>query len=680
VKLDFVGANPDAKPRGADQTPAVVSYFKGDKADWKTEIPTYSRVIYTDLWPGIDLAYTGAGGRLKYTFVVHPGADPDAIRLAYRGATTVRPTEEGRLAVQTPVGGFEEQAPYVYQEVDGKRTEVAAAYRLEEGASAVEHRFGFSLGAYDPRIPLILDPVILYCGFIGGAGDDIGNELAIDGSGNAYVAGSTSSDETTFPETVGSLDVVYNLGLTDAFVAKLSAAGTTLLYCGYIGGSGDDFVFAMAVDGTGNAYVTGRTDSTEATFPETVGSLDVVHNGGQDGFVAEVNATGTGLVYCTYLGGSGNDLAGGLTIDGAGNAYVVGRTSSTELTFPVTGGSLDGVFNGGVNDGFVCKLNPAGSALVYCGYVGGTGDDQIHDVAVDSTGSIYVVGRTDSTEASFPETVGPDLTYNGGTYDAFVARVNASGSALVFCGYVGGSGIDYPGGVAVDAQGNVYLVGATGSTEATFPVRFGPDTTYNLGTTDGFVAKISPVAIVYYSVGTSATDLKAGSPSITIAAGVATLTVAQPNNVGVGDEIVYGGSTAFISGRFSSTRYAVTTNRGAAPAPAGPVLVTSIKRAFNTLSDAEASSTNGSHLGTADLVTGGFQLNWACYEDGLMDDQVVIDGYTTSASYYIRVFTPVLPNQVAPASGTPARPGRASCCSRYCRGLRPTPSSSRPTT
>src|SRR6266498_5290706 len=426
VKLDFLGANPNAKPAGEDRTEAVVSYFKGPRADWKTGLATYGRVVYANLWPGIDLVYTGAGGRLKYTFVVRPGGDPKRIRLAYRGATAVRVSPEGQLAVSTPVGPLVEDTPYVYQEGGADRVQVEAAYALEAEEAGGTRRFGFRVGPYDPGQPLFLDPAVLaYCGYIGGSLDDLGAGIAVDGSGNAYVVGYTASTEATFPET-GGPDLAYNGGTWDAFVAKVKADGTGLVYAGYIGGSADDIALGVAVDSAGNAYVTGFTASTEATFPVTAGP-DLTYNGGAaDAFVAKVNATSPyGLVYCGYIGGANNDYGQSVAVDGSGNAYVAGYTSSTEATFPVTAGP-DLTYNGGATDAFVAKVNATSPyGLVYCGYIGGSGDDDAfyEGVAVDSSGNAYVTGQTTSTEATFPVTVGPDLTYNGGSNDAFVAKI-----------------------------------------------------------------------------------------------------------------------------------------------------------------------------------------------------------------------------------------------------------------
>ena len=223
VKLDFVGANADVRPSGEEKTGAVISYFKGKPEEWKAGLPTYSRIVYKNLWPGIDVAYYGTVDKMKYEFIVHPGSDPSLIRLAYRGASAVEVNGEGRLEVRTPAGGFADDRPVGYQEIDGKRMDVALSYLLEEpaakdagpsGEEAVtkSYVYGFDVGAYDRTKPIVLDPAVLvYCGFIGGSDDDYGNDIAVDGSGNAYITGETDSTEATFPETVGP-DLTHNGG------------------------------------------------------------------------------------------------------------------------------------------------------------------------------------------------------------------------------------------------------------------------------------------------------------------------------------------------------------------------------------------------------------------------------------------------------------------------------------
>ena len=373
---------------------------------------------------------------------------------------------------------------------------VNVAYAIDRESAGEPHRYGFAIGSYDRGKPLVVDPtVIVYAGYVGGSLEEVGYSIAVDSSGSAYIAGYTGSTEASFPVTVGP-DLTFNGGEIDAFVAKVNAAGTTLVYCGYIGGSGGDLANGIAVDSSGNAYVTGNTTSSEATFPVTVGP-SLTFSGLIDAFVAKVNATGTALVYCGYIGGSDFDQGEGIAVDNSGNAYVTGLTDSTEASFPVTVGP-DLTFNGG-GDAFVAKVNAAGTALVYCGYIGGTEGDSGKGIAVDGSGNAYVTGYTNSTEATFPVTVGPGLTYHGGG-DAFVAKVNAAGTALIYCGYIGGSDTDQGYGIAVDSSGNAYVTGFTSSTEATFPVIVGPDLTFN-GYIDAFVAKVNAAGTAFVYCG-----------------------------------------------------------------------------------------------------------------------------------------------------------------------------------
>ena len=440
-------------------------------------------MAYPDLWPGIDLVYSGDTSLLKYTFMVQPGADPGQIRLAYDGASALTLNEGGQLEVSTPVGGFIDDRPVAYQDVGGERLPVDSSYALDEEA----HSYGFEVGSYDPGELLVIDPVVLvYCGYIGGLGVDVGNGIAVDGSGCAYVTGYTNSDEATFPVTVGP-DTSHNLDL-DAFVAKVNASGTGLDYCGYIGGSADDWGRGIAVDGSDCAYVTGRTYSDEATFPVKVGP-DLTYNGSSDVFVAKVSANGTGLDYCGYIGGSAVEWGGGIAVDGSDCAYVTGSTSSNQTTFPVKVGP-DLSYSGGTYDAFVAKVSANGTMLDHCGYIGGADEDESRGIAVDGSGCAYVTGYTSSNQSTFPVLGGPDLDFNGNN-DAFVARVSANGTGLVYCGYIGGNESDYGYGIAVDVSGCAYVVGRTYSDEATFPVAGGPDLSFNGGGSDAFVAKVN---------------------------------------------------------------------------------------------------------------------------------------------------------------------------------------------
>jgi hypothetical protein len=332
---------------------------------------------------------------------------------------------------------------------------------------------------------------LVYSGFLGGSGYDEGYGIAVDSSGNAYVTGDTWSSD--FPAVVGP--GTSHSGLFDAFVAKVNPSGTALVYSGFLGGSGHDGGYGIAVDSSGNAYVTGYTGSSN--FPTVVGPY-TSYNGDVDAFVARVNPSGTALVYSGFLGGSGHDEGYGIAVDSSGNAYVTGVTYSSN--FPTTPGAFDTTYGGGTcgdypdtypcPDAFVAKVNPSGTALVYSGFLGGSGDDGGYGIAVDSSGNAYVTGDTWSSD--FPAVVGPGTSHSG-LFDAFVAKVNPSGTALVYSGFLGGSGWDRGLGIAVDSSGNAYVTGYTGSSD--FPTVVGPDLSFNGG--DAFVAKVGVVWRVY---------------------------------------------------------------------------------------------------------------------------------------------------------------------------------------
>jgi hypothetical protein len=507
VKLDFVGANEGVKPVGLEGTGATFSFFKGRPEEWTTGLAASSKIAYRDLWPGIDLVYYGTANRLKYEFVVRPGADPSRVRLAYRGAESVTLTPEGRLEVSTPLGGFQDDVPVAWQEIGGKKVPVDMAYTLTEEGDR-EHVYGLRIGEYDRTRALVIDPAVLvYCGYIGGVDQDYGTGVAVDSAGNAYVTGYTRSTETSFPNAVGP-DLTQN-GNADAFVAKISPDGATLIYCGFIGGSADDVGGSIAVDDSGNAVISGYTWSGESTFPVLVGPV-LTHSGQTDAFVAKVGADGSALLFCGYIGGDLSEYGIGLALDASFNLYISGYTWSSEGTFPVTVGP--DLTHNGDKDAFVAKVKADGTALDYCGYIGGAGNDQGERIAVDGSGNAYVTGYARSDETTFPVTVGPDLTFNGGWADAFVAKVKADGTALDYCGYIGGSGDDAGFGVAVDPSGCAYYSGYTTSTEATFPVVRGPDLTHN-GVRDCYVAKASAdgTELIYCGyIGGSAEDVSFG--------------------------------------------------------------------------------------------------------------------------------------------------------------------------
>lgn len=495
LRLDFAGAD-HVEPEGLCKSETTFNYFRGKREDWHTRVPAFNKIAYRNLWPGIDLIYSLFHQQLKYEFVVHPNADPDHIRLACHGATGVSMTKDGGLEIKTPFDTLEDDRPVTYQNVKNDKIEIPARFKLEEQADKGDTLIGFDIGSYDSSLPLIIDPsMLIYCGYIGGNEDDTGYAVAVDDEGCAYFTGQTKSAQGTFPVVVGPGLVLHPGGtwVFDTFVAKLNAEGTTLIYCGYIGGDNSDSGYDIAVDDEGCAYVTGVTDSSETEdFPITVGP-DLTYNEEGDAFIAKVSSTGEDLEYCGYLGGHDREYGLGIALDDTGSAFIAGYTRSDESRFPVkVGPDLSFNSSGDEYDGFIAKVKPDGSGVDYCGYIGGEFEDMVSGIAVDGANCAYLTGYTESDESTFPVKIGPDLTYNGGGWenDAFVAKVNAQGTELVYCGYIGGVYKDEGTNIAVDAMGCAYVLGETDSIETGFPLKAGPDLTYN-GLIDGFIAKVA---------------------------------------------------------------------------------------------------------------------------------------------------------------------------------------------
>ena len=500
VRLQLVGANPSAAVAGEAELPGKANYFIGnDPKQWRTNVPTYGRVKYQGLYPGVDLVYYGnQGGQLEYDFVVAPRADPSSILLAIDGAGRVGSKQKAVSSGQSRIdsngdlvvhmNGNDEvrfHKPVVYQEEEsgarqGIRSSTAVNRQssidnrqLREGRFILDaqNRVHFALGPYDRTRPLVIDPVLFYSTNLAGSSGASGTGIAVDSSGSAYVTGGT--DSTDFPISTNALQA-YLGGMADCFVAKLNAEGSALVYSTYLGGSKGDSCLGIAVDSCGNAYVTGVTGSED--FP-TVNPFQAINkaaatiSGEETAFVAKLNSTGSALVYSTYLGGSYQDLPGGIAVDSSGSAYITGWTLSTD--FPTAHPFLatcNGCTGGG--DAFVTKFDPAGTALVYSTFLGGSVSvfypytdfgSGAGSIAVDSSGNAYVTGGTRSTD--FP-TVNPVQAANhapGGT--AFVSKFNPAGSALLYSTYLGGSLTDNGAGIAVDSSGNAYVTGSTCSTD-----------------------------------------------------------------------------------------------------------------------------------------------------------------------------------------------------------------------
>jgi autotransporter-associated beta strand protein len=486
LDMALVGSNP-AAAAGLDQLPGTSNYLIGnDPRRWQTGVANYGRVEYQDVYPGVNLVYYGNQQQLEYDFTVAPGADPGAIRLAFRGADGVTLDGQGELVLHTTAGDVVEHAPLIYQEAGGVRQAVSGRYVLEDGGQV-----GFQVDGHDPGLPLVIDPVLSYATYLGGNDADAAYGIAVDSSGNVYLAGDSFS--THFPVTPGAFQTTHasDGSNDDAFVAKLNPAGTALVYCTYLGGNGGDVARGIAVDSAGNAYVAGSTSSTN--FPLS-NAFQGGYGGNTDAFVARLNPTGTGLVYASYLGGSNADGANAVAVDNSGNAYVVGFTYSTN--FPTTAGAFrpNHASDGGNDDAFVARVSAGGSVLAYATYLGGDTADNAFAVAVDGSGNAYVGGLTSST--NFPTSAGAFQTTHasdGGNNDAFLAKLNPSGSALAYGTYLGGNNSDGIRGVAVDSSGNAYVAGFTYSTN--FPTTAGAFQTAHAndsGADDAFVARVNP--------------------------------------------------------------------------------------------------------------------------------------------------------------------------------------------
>ena len=488
VRMELAGANAAPRVAGAEELPGKTNYFIGnDPAKWRTNVPTYSKVQYEGVYPGVDLVYYGNQGRLEYDFVVAPGVDPNEIRLKFYGAGKLRLDKKGDLLLGAEGEEVRFEKPLVYQELAGEQKTVESSYVL-----ASTNRIGFQLGEYDHSQPLVIDPVLSYSTYLGGSASDSGQGIAVDGSGNAYVTGSTSS--TNFP-TANALQSTL-AGTVNAFVTKINASGSALVYSTYLGGGNQDFSYGIAVDASGNAYVTGSTSSTN--FP-TANALQSTIRGSTNAFVTEINAGASALVYSTYLGGNASDAGRGIAVDASGNAYVTGDTTSSN--FP-TADALQPTLAGSEN-AFVTKLNPSGSALVYSTYLGGNSVDQGFGIALDTMGDAYITGLTYSPNFPTANALQPKGGVSEDYDDAFVTKLNPSGSAFVYSTYLGGHTFDGGMGIAVDTSGNAYVTGYTSSVD--FPTT--PDALQSILSNptnaayslNSFVTELNPIgsALVY---------------------------------------------------------------------------------------------------------------------------------------------------------------------------------------
>jgi hypothetical protein len=503
VRMQLLGAAPSRRTEGLDRLPGTANYFIGnDPGKWRTNLPTYAKVKYTAVYPGIDLIYYGNQRQLEYDFVVAPEAATRQLRLRFDGASALRLNSEGDLIVAAKHGAMSFRKPVIYQLKDGQRQPVRGRFTL-----LAANTVGFSLGAYDHRRELVIDPVLAYATYLGGSLGDFPSAIAVDGSGNAYITGSTES--TDFPVTKGAYATSLGSGYSSAFVTKLNATGTALVYSTYLGGAADDSgatSTAIAVDPTGAAYVAGTTYSSN--FPVTSGAYQ--RAAGDDvglfgaSFLAKLNPSGSALVYSTYFGGNLPDFIYAVAVNSSGDAYVAGQAESSN--FPVTQGVFQPNLGGtaGISaNAFATRFNSSGSGLVYSTYLGGSNFDGATGAVLDSNENLYVTGKACSTD--FPVTAGAvQMTNNAAATDscnAFVSKINPTATALVYSTYLGGSVSDAANAIAVDPSDNCYVTGYSFSPD--FPVTTGTIQTTNKAAANQesnvFVSKLNPAgdALIY---------------------------------------------------------------------------------------------------------------------------------------------------------------------------------------
>jgi hypothetical protein len=520
LKMRIEGANLSAPATGLNRLPGISNYFIGnDPSRWHTRIPTYEKVQFENVRPGVNLVYYGNQRQLEYDFVLSPGVRPESLRLSFEGSDATIDAQ-GDLVFSAMDGKVTFRRPVAYQcskPDSGNKHFLTASYVLKG-----HNRVGFVVAGYDPHEPLIIDPVLNYSTYLGGNGGDTGNAIALDTLNDAYVTGSTAS--TNFP-TKNPYQKTYG-GDTDAFVTEVRYDGEVIIYSTYLGGNNFDVGNGIAVDSSGDAYIVGTTASSN--FPTTSNVFQPTFGGNTDAFVSKLDPSGSHLLFSSFLGGSDYDYGNAIALDQYGNAYVTGSTQSTD--FPTANPIQSGYAGNG--DAFVAEINPNLSStteLIYSTYLGGSSADSGQGIAVDLGGNAYVTGFTYST--NFP-TYNAYQSSNAGSVDAFITKITKNGATFAFSTYLGGTGDDRGWAIALDSQDNIYISGSTltactpapvtppttyCSPVSTFPTTSGAFQTYatkeSPGYSDVFVTKLNfPGSALIYStlLGGALTDSPAG--------------------------------------------------------------------------------------------------------------------------------------------------------------------------
>src|SRR3989338_6113637 len=457
--------NGNVSPKGFEKSQTVVNYFKGNSDNWKSGIPTYDSINLGNVWPSIQVDLKAYGNNMEKIFTVFPGGDVSKIKTTFTGVSKLDVNTRGELVIYTEKGEAKFSKPIAYQIIDDQKFPINVSYDVNDLT------YGFSVGSYDSRLPLVIDPLIAST-FVGGGGfEEALYDIVLDSSGNVYITGETSS--TDYP-TVSGYDSSHN-GDSDAFVSKLDSTLSSLLASTFIGGSMDDASNSIALDSSGNVYITGETISTD--YP-TVSGYDSSHNGSDDAFVSKLDSTLSSLLASTLIGGNSSDIAWDITLDNSTNVYITGDTYSTD--YPTVSG-YDSSHNGGY-DAFVSKLDSTLSSLSASTFIGGIDFDESVAIALDSFDNVYITGLTNSTD--YPTVSGYDSSHNGSD-DAFVSKLDSTLSSLSASTFIGSSDDEQSFAIILDNARNVYITGYTNSTD--YPTVSGYDSSHN-GGSDVFVS------------------------------------------------------------------------------------------------------------------------------------------------------------------------------------------------
>ena len=570
----LIGANPSAKWEPLDRLAKISSYFNGrDPRAWKANIENFARLREVAIYPGIDLIYTGNQRQLEYDFVIAPGADPNVIHLRFAGAEAIHLDESGNLILETQAGELVQRRPVLYQATRSGRRDITGGFVIDRDGDV-----SFRIGKYDRATPLIIDPTLEYSTFLGGAGADQGNAIAVDQAGNFYVTGVTFSTKNADGDVLvrkfspNGLEVynadlggsrndygygiqvdgtgsVYIGGYTNSsdfplshpvqttlagsynpFILRLDSTGQKLIFSTYFGGDDDDECRAIALDKHGNIYLTGFSSSN--SFPITTNSYQPVNAGGFDTFAVKFDAQGR-LLYSTLIGGNVDDQGYGIAVDENGDAYITGYSESD--TFPQAGNPLSNARHGG-KDVFLTEVNSTGTGLLYSTLFGGSADDYGYGIALDAAGAAYITGKTGSPD--FPTTTGAySTTYAGGTFDIFVTKIITGRAGPVYSTYLGGPGDDEGRAIAIDAAGASYITGGTDSDQ--FPITPDAAQPKHAGKKDGFLTKLN-------GMGTTLS--------------YSTYLGGRLSDAGFGVAVAADGSNAYLTGVVSSPDFPVTLN------------------------------------------------------------------------------------------------------------------------